>query len=413
MFCEKCGFNIHDLSEPCSKCGEMNYCPSEVGVLKIKEKNGKFGFIDSDTNSIMVEPIFDKVEKIEKESSFNIYNAYRGGMLFQIPDHYMRSTVLFQDDKNMQRYILRNGLVVDMPVRFLNGYDSYCFNDLFGIINDKYQIITVPMFLSATPSSVLDYAIAFTCDTKNSLGIADEIVFIKTLDHINTRIIELKDLFSAYPKYYWYFDNSLCKIVALDFNKNDTLVEGVRRYFEGEKYGLIKPNGEIVLRPTYDDIGSFNENYAIARLGGARGIINKNGQIVVNVKYDSIDEKGSYEYSAWIGKEEYNINLKTNSKAEIKHIKSWKEYGHSYGAGGSRYYDDRNGHSYGAGGSRYYDDRYGHSYGAGGSRYYDDRYGHSYGAGGSRYYDDRYGHSYGAGGSTYYDSRYGHTYKDK
>lgn len=80
-----------------------------------------------------------------------------------------------------------------------------------------------------------------------------------------------------------------------------TFSEGLAPVEDGDKYGYIDTNGEIVLPFQYDHAGSFNEGVAVfitkGRNGfedGKQGVIDRTGDIIIPCEYDAITYNEGY-----------------------------------------------------------------------------------------------------------------------
>ncbi len=74
--------------------------------------------------------------------------------------------------------------------------------------------------------------------------------------------------------------------------------------------GLITMSGKVVVDNIYGDIGRFNGFYAITRKNGLAGMINKQGKVLIENKYETIRvEKGGI-IRAVVGGKEVILNLK-------------------------------------------------------------------------------------------------------
>lgn len=74
--------------------------------------------------------------------------------------------------------------------------------------------------------------------------------------------------------------------------------------------GLVTMTGKVICDNIYGDISRFNGFYAITRRNGLAGMINKQGKVLVENKYETIKvEKGGL-IRAVIGGKEVILNLK-------------------------------------------------------------------------------------------------------
>ena len=73
--------------------------------------------------------------------------------------------------------------------------------------------------------------------------------------------------------------------------------KSVLKYLDNNKYGLINFNGDVIAKPQYDEITSFdyNEGLLLVKKNGKYGVININGVNFVKEEYDVIESDGYYE----------------------------------------------------------------------------------------------------------------------
>lgn len=53
--------------------------------------------------------------------------------------------------------------------------------------------------------------------------------------------------------------------------------DGLRAYYNGDKWGFINEQGEIVVKPKYNNVEDFSEGYAVVNLGATYGLIDTKG----------------------------------------------------------------------------------------------------------------------------------------
>ncbi len=76
-------------------------------------------------------------------------------------------------------------------------------------------------------------------------------------------------------------------VVAPTYDQVYVSTDGYGRTFLNERSGLIAPNGELILPPTYSSIGEFEQGLAtVYTSGGQQGFINTSGKVVIATVYD-------------------------------------------------------------------------------------------------------------------------------
>jgi|YNPMSStandDraft_2_1061718.scaffolds.fasta_scaffold00049_17 hypothetical protein len=78
------------------------------------------------------------------------------------------------------------------------------------------------------------------------------------------------------------------------------------------KYGIAGWNGNIIVEPKYDYIGSFSNGFAIVRIDGKYGLIDDSGKEVIKPKYDDIGDCDYYQNYIGLGKKKVDHCLFTN-----------------------------------------------------------------------------------------------------
>ncbi|OYU95719.1 MAG: hypothetical protein CFE21_11310 [Bacteroidetes bacterium B1(2017)] len=69
------------------------------------------------------------------------------------------------------------------------------------------------------------------------------------------------------------------------FDDGDDMDNGLARFLQGTKFGLIDSNATIILEPSYEFISSFNEGLATVNKGGKFGFINTSGAEQIAPQY--------------------------------------------------------------------------------------------------------------------------------
>lgn len=89
-------------------------------------------------------------------------------------------------------------------------------------------------------------------------------------------------------------------VEAIELNSGSSQIpyeKSVLKYAENNKYGLINFNGDVITKPQYDEISSFdyNEGLLLVKKNGRYGVININGVNFVKEEYDVIESDGYYQ----------------------------------------------------------------------------------------------------------------------
>ena len=76
-------------------------------------------------------------------------------------------------------------------------------------------------------------------------------------------------------------------------------LEGVTRFQEGERWGL-RVKDDIIAKPIYSHISSFEGDYAVCAIGRQRflyGILDRRGNIILPMEYESVYLIGGHRAS--------------------------------------------------------------------------------------------------------------------
>lgn len=233
---------INDLSEEIISCQYEDYCYFSEGLAAVC-KNGKWGFINK-KNEIIIPFIYDTVEN---------FSSFTNGL-----------AIVKKDAK--VGLINKNG---DIVVPFIyDNMDSTLSPDLkiWGAkLNGKWG------FIDRDGNEILP----FIYDEVE--GTEDETYLVKingkqgTVDGI--RQIQTTPCQYDEIEYYLYFnDSKLAKV------KN------------GDKYGLINKNGELIVPLIYSKIIEHEKGFAVKDNECNSGILNKKGEPIVPLKYSYINE---------------------------------------------------------------------------------------------------------------------------
>lgn len=102
---------------------------------------------------------------------------------------------------------------------------------------------------------------------------------------LNAFIHNHKDLKAIKVNDKWNLVNENNETIA---NITDLMQSYARIKLNG-KYGFIDKSGKIVIKPQFDNAGSFSEGLAAVKLDGKYGLIDKNGKIILEPQFDKID----------------------------------------------------------------------------------------------------------------------------
>ncbi|MGE5458902.1 MAG: WG repeat-containing protein [Methanobacterium sp.] len=84
-------------------------------------------------------------------------------------------------------------------------------------------------------------------------------------------------------------------VVTIESNSSSTTSGTTNNYSDeelqqvqvGDKWGFEDQNGNMVIRPQFDEVNCFSEGRAPVKIGEKYGYIDKSGKMVVNAQYDS------------------------------------------------------------------------------------------------------------------------------
>ena len=66
--------------------------------------------------------------------------------------------------------------------------------------------------------------------------------------------------------------------------------DGLLKYEKEKKLGFIDTNGNVVIKPQFDDVSEFSEGLAAVKLKNKWGFINKSGELVIECKYEEVND---------------------------------------------------------------------------------------------------------------------------
>lgn len=123
----------------------------------------------------------------------------------------------------------------------------------------------------------------------------------------------------------WYLiSKDASKVIKADFSGEPLgdLIPGFSWFLNGEKYGIVDAQGNIVQPPQYDEIYSGgDEEFIVYTINEKFGILNAQGELVTQALYDEVD-LGSLARNAGLivgkrGNESWVINTKTKAQTKV------------------------------------------------------------------------------------------------
>lgn len=111
-------------------------------------------------------------------------------------------------------------------------------------------------------------------------------------------------------------------IASPQFTSISDFKNGYAKIAKGSKFGIIDKNGNIIIKPIYDDVTYFaKENIAAVKINSKWGIANSNGTIILNPRFDFI-----YDFQdGFLKVRENNKYGFLNSKGNIFLIPSFQD----------------------------------------------------------------------------------------
>jgi len=179
-------------------------------------------------------------------------------------------------------------------------------NNKFGVINKSGEVVVSPIYDEIdipNPSKALFVCMYNYNEEKQEYNIkvlndkAEQILY----EYVIVEAIKINPTVSKIP-----YEKSVLKI-----KKNG-------------KYGLIDFQGNIIVKPNYEQIESLDckEGLLCVKKDGKYGVINIKGGIVLKEKYDSIQSDGYYEENSGYNKSGFVIGEKENDIYKYGYINS-------------------------------------------------------------------------------------------
>lgn len=183
-------------------------------------------------------------------------------------------------------------------------YMLFSENNKFGVINKNGEIIVPSVYDEVqipNPSKPLFICMYDYNEEKEQYN-------IKVLNEKSEQIL------------YQYIVVEAIKINSA--TSNIPYEKSVLKYKENGKYGLIDFNGNIVLKPKYDEINGldYNEGLLLVKKNEKYGVINIKGAILVKEKYDIIQSDGYYEEENGYKKSGFIVGKRTDSGYKYGYI---------------------------------------------------------------------------------------------
>ncbi len=115
----------------------------------------------------------------------------------------------------------------------------------------------------------------------------------KKMKRIQENLIMMKERRSRARSQWRYIDKSGKIVIKPQFDEAGTFVAGLAMVRIGKKYGYINKAGKFVIKPQFYYGGTFSEGLAIVKIMKAGykkyGYIDKAGKIVIKPQFDSAD----------------------------------------------------------------------------------------------------------------------------
>ena len=98
--------------------------------------------------------------------------------------------------------------------------------------------------------------------------------------------------------------------------------KSVLKYKQDCKYGLIDLDGNVIVKPKYEQIDSldYKEGLLLVKKDEKYGVINIKGDIVIKTKYDTVKTDGYYEEGVGFNKIGFIIGNKINEEYKLGYI---------------------------------------------------------------------------------------------
>lgn len=300
------------------------------------KKDGKYGFINT-KGEIIIEPILDNVVAQRNDNLFEgwlieIKQQDKVGIVYKgkkvLPPCYDRidfsgKIFIIKEDARYKIFDLQGNFMKDLPFENVYGFGKginsvFRQNGKYGIIDDVGNIIIDAQF-DSLDCLIEGYAPFEKNEKWGYINKAGEVViepqfdFCSFFDNGYAQIkqngkygfIDFKGNIILPPKYencfydgkeifrckledaILFYDNKFHLINKIASHNYVSDFNNLIKIKQGNKYGLVKKDGEIVLEPEYDNISAFSE-INIIKLKDKYGIIGKDGNIILPPSLDNI-----------------------------------------------------------------------------------------------------------------------------
>ena len=160
-----------------------------------------------------------------------------------------------------------------------------------GFINTKGEVVIPIEFDDADGFDVYGKAVLARVERDGRIDYINtqgESIFPMPLDYVGHFNAHGDEIMSAYGNIHYNKSSDYCIRGGWPVRQNDLV-----KVAKNNKYGLINPQGEIVVPLQFDEIDHFEDNgLAQVRQGEKYGLINIHGEIIAPVQFDSIDYFG-------------------------------------------------------------------------------------------------------------------------
>lgn len=296
-------------------------------VKNISEKyalvrvEGRWHFFDKKTQKILKEA-FDKIDKVYGDNSY--LKIRQKGEFFIL------------DERNMQK-------IISSDYKYIGVYSSDLIkvqkNGKYGLMNEKGSLVVPTLYNDINTFSKKDKLFRVRKGKDNLVGIVDskgnEVVpavyiddrnflkgyyLVKSEDkkwHIfdlqEKKDSKLKEIGTSFDNVSFAKNNKIAvqknaKWILIDKNNPKKALQTydydyitgyscdcdgeIDNYFiteKNEKYGLIKPDGQVLIKPIYDSLKPWTTASVKVKENGKYGVVDFKGNVVLEPTYDRLD----------------------------------------------------------------------------------------------------------------------------
>ena len=153
---------------------------------------------------------------------------------------------------------------------------------------------------------------------------------VENLGEVMFGVYSEEDIFSP-PARASVIVDPLAKWKALDgVRTHGDFSEGLIAIFKDEKYGFANRNGQIVIKPKFDEVGRFSEGLARSKANDKWGYIDRNGQWAIRAQFNAATRFDSKHARVVLGQEKFSAAL-INREGEI--VREWPSKAGTYVGG--------------------------------------------------------------------------------